>query len=353
MFYVSGQVLTEDGFIHAHLGIDGGRIVEFGEGESPEGARHRGIVVPAFINGHSHCADGGVALPAGIGLVEAVAPPDGLKHRHLQDAGDEALQASMSRFMEQGLSYGVSGIVDFREGGLHGVRLLSEISSPQQRTILGRPLSPHYDHEEVDALLDHCQGLGLSGASDMDPRYLESLADHVHRRGKILALHASEERREDIDLILSLEPSFLVHMSAAEGPDLSRVADEAVPVVICPRSNLFFGIVPPVQEMHERGVLTALGTDNAMTCSPDMRAEGECLLRLLKSQGSDASGLLDTCFNRVRKILNAKSDISDMLGEKVDLAIFPGDGRAPLADLFLRPRGLPALVLGNPPERRE
>lgn len=353
MIFISGQILLGDEFVVGYIGIEDGIIREIGEGDSPAAPLHHGIVIPSFINGHTHCADGGAPIPIDIGLEQAVAPPEGLKHRYLRSCSDEALRASMSAFMEESASHGSTAFVDFREGGLPGVLAINGLPMTQERVVLGRPVSPYYDQEEVDALLDNCHGLGLSCITDMDGDYMDALADHVHRRGKILALHASESRREDIGRILGLEPRFLVHMVEASDDDLRLCADQGVPVVVCPRSNLFFGRVTPVRRMRECGVETALGTDNSMVCTPDMRAEGEFLLRLLKSQKDDAAGLLDTCIMRIRKILNAQSGLPIMLGKEADLVIFPGDGKAPLTDLFLRPKGSPVTVRGASTTRRD
>ncbi|MDD3399178.1 MAG: amidohydrolase family protein [Candidatus Methanomethylophilaceae archaeon] len=353
MRYISGQILLGDEFVTGHIGIEDGIIKEIGDGDSPAPPLHQGIVLPSFINGHTHCADGAAPIPLDIGLEEAVAPPHGLKHRFLGGCSEDSLRSSMTSFMEESARHGSSAFVDFREGGLLGVKTLQGLPLIQRRVVLGRPVSPRYDHQEVDSLLDACEGLGLSCISDMDAGYLDSLADHVHRRGKILALHASENRREDIELVMSLEPDFLVHMVEASDDDLRRCADQGLPVVICPRSNLFFGKVTPVRRMRECGVETALGTDNAMVCNPDMRTEGEFLLRLLRSQNDDAAGLLDTCVTRIRKILNAESGLPIKLGKEADLVVFPGDGIAPLADLFLRPKGSPVTVRGAVPNRRD
>jgi cytosine/adenosine deaminase-related metal-dependent hydrolase len=46
-----------------------------------------------------------------------------------------------------------------------------------------------------------------------------------------------------------------------------------LPVVVCPRSNMFFGMVPPLARMVKAGVTVALGTDNAMIHQPDLFVE--------------------------------------------------------------------------------
>lgn len=347
MIYISGQILLEKEFVEGYVGLQSGIISEIGEGKCPGIPLYSGIVIPSFINGHSHCADGRAPLELHSDLVEAVAPPKGLKHRYLNSASDAELRSSMMKFMQNSMRTGSSSFIDFREGGLPGVRLLRSLPEPPSRIILGRPLSPSYDSQEVDDILDNCDGLGLSCVSDMERTYMEELTEHVHRRGKILALHASENGREDIDLVLSLEPRFLVHMTDASNRDMRLCAEQDVPVVICPRSNFFFGKITPVKRMQQAGLETMLGTDNAMVCVPDMRAEGEFLLRLIKSQNGETTDVLDTSLLRIRKLLNAESSIPIKLGNKADMVVFPGEGKLPLADLFLRTNGALALIQGE------
>lgn len=347
MIYISGQILLEEEFIEGYVGLQSGIIREIGEGKCPDTPLYHGIVIPSFINGHTHCADGLAPMNLNSGLIETVAPPQGLKHRYLNSASDTELRSSMMDFMQHSMRNGTSSFIDFREGGLRGVRLLQSLPAPPSRLVLGRPISPSYDSQEVDDILDNCDGLGLSCVSDMQRTYLEELTEHVHRRGKVLALHASENRREDIDLILSLQPRFLVHMVEASDQDMRLCSKQEVPVVICPRSNLFFGKVTPVKRMQDAELDIILGTDNAMICTPDMRAEGEFLLRLIKSQGGDSSDVLDTTLMRIRKLLNAESGLPIELGNKADMAVFPGRSKAPLADLFLRTHGALALIQGE------
>jgi cytosine/adenosine deaminase-related metal-dependent hydrolase len=86
---IEGRVVVEDGEITA---------IEEAETASTD------LVCPAFVNAHTHVGDS-IAKEAGRGLTleELVAPPDGLKHRLLEEASREELVGAMERslrFME-------------------------------------------------------------------------------------------------------------------------------------------------------------------------------------------------------------------------------------------------------------
>lgn len=230
-----------------------------------------------LCNCHTHLGDAFISLPKRAWTVEQlVAPPDGYKHRMLRDAGRGEVIGGMHRALRLMRDGGVTHFVDFREGGLQGVDMLEEASRQVDDVagvIMARPRQRRYDADEVDALLQTAEGIGVSSAADWPREELAKVADHVHREDKRFALHVSEVVREDIDAVLALQPSFLVHCCRATDADLQAVADAGVPVVVCPRANAFFGLRPPVERMLELDIPVMLGTDNAMLASPDMQAE--------------------------------------------------------------------------------
>jgi cytosine/adenosine deaminase-related metal-dependent hydrolase len=94
------------------------------------------------------------------------------------------------------------------------------------------------------------------------------------REDKIESLKKELKRiREDIDRILDLKPSFLVHMCRANADDIERVKEEGIPVVICPRSNDFFGIKPNLELLWRIGIEISIGTDNAMIADTNIYEE--------------------------------------------------------------------------------
>jgi len=246
---VEGRVVVEDGVITA---------VEAASVGSTD------VVLPAFVNAHTHVGDS-VAKEAGEGLsmAELVAPPDGLKHRILRSTDREALVEGMRRslrFMQAG---GTAAHVDFREGGVDGVSQLRAASTgvDVESVIMAR--------ESVEAMAAG-DGFGASGANDAD---FTRERTATREADKPFAIHAGEGDESDINAALDLDPDYLVHMVHARDVHLDRLADAAVPVVVCPRANLVAGVgLPPFEALDDRTTL-ALGTDNVMLNSPSMFRE--------------------------------------------------------------------------------
>lgn len=318
---LSGLVLTPDGLEEGYVLIEDGIISEIGSGKPPSRPSASGIIMPAPVNSHTHCADGNVRVSPGMSLEQLVAPPDGLKHRYLENAPDAELADSMRRFAAESHRFGASGFIDFREGGLRGCRLLRE--SVPGAVVLGRPVSPEFDPAEVEAILDVADGIGLSSISDVDYGYAEKVADAVRERRKIFALHVSERVREDIDAVLSLDPSFVVHMIEATDGDMLKCSESEVPAVVCPRSNAFFGKVPPLERMADCGLDVSIGTDNAMLCNPDLRADAELFAKILSSRGGDADDVWKAMSFNSRRLLHRNDRIWLRKGGPADVAVLP------------------------------
>ena len=281
---ISGFIQGRGGLRRGYAEVVDGKVVRFGNGD-PGASDMHAVMVPGVVNGHTHCADYGLKIPKGLTLEQLVAPPDGLKHRYLREAGKGQLISDMRSFSEDSRTFGTELFVDFREGGVEGCRMLREASP--DALILGRPVSPEFDPEEIGSILDVADGIGISSISDMPMDYIEQVADEVRSRNSIFAVHVSERVREDIDAVLSLDPAFIVHMCEATDDDLLKCAEAEVPIVVCPSSNSYFGKVPPVARMQSCGVDIALGTDNGMLAAPDMAREASRLLAALESQGGD------------------------------------------------------------------
>ncbi|NUB92927.1 amidohydrolase family protein [Haloterrigena sp. SYSU A558-1] len=229
------------------------------------------IILPAFVNAHTHIGDS-IAKEAGGGLSleELVAPPDGLKHRLLRRASQEELAAAMRRSLQFMQESGTASCLEFREGGVEGVETL-------ERAADGLEIEPiAFGRGSIDAM--HAgDGFGASGANDAN---FDAEREATREAGKPFGIHAGEVDETDIDPALDLEPEFLVHMVHPEPDHLDRVAEQEVPIVVCPRSNLVTDVgLSPYTELSERTTL-ALGTDNVMLNSPSMFREMEFLAKL-------------------------------------------------------------------------
>jgi len=166
--------------------------------------------------------------------------------------------------------------MDFREEGVEGIRALRLAANGTgvEPFILGRPMAWN-DRNELSLVLDEGDGLGLSALKDMDYDIARRVSVETHRKGRFLALHASEDKREPIDPILDLKPSLLIHLTHATKNDLERVADAHCTVAFCPRSNALFGGYPPISTAVKLGIPFVLGTDNLMFSAPDLFREME------------------------------------------------------------------------------
>jgi cytosine/adenosine deaminase-related metal-dependent hydrolase len=324
MDVLSGSVLTEDGIVDGYVCIKDGVISSIEEGTPPERPIASGLIVPPMVNSHTHCADAGLKVPPGMTIEDLVAPPNGLKHQYLKRLDESSLERDIRTYAELSRSNGIGTFIDFREGGERGCTILRK--TVPGAVILGRPLSAEYDQQETSRILDLADGMGISSISDMEHGYIEKIADHVREKRKILAVHASERNREDIDFILSLDPAFIVHMTEATDSDLLKCAEAEVPIVVCTRSNLYFGKVPPIKRMLDCGVDVAIGTDNAMLCEPDLRSEAGAFLNVLISQGGHINDVIDPMFRCGRKILYPHNKIHITVGTTADLAVLPYSG---------------------------
>lgn len=262
-------VVQLEGTIIAGEGLESlrGRVV-FEEGRIQAVEEHStnstDIILPAFVNAHTHIGDS-VAKEAAVGLSldEAVVPPTSRKHHRLQEASRQKLVTAMRRTMAFMETTGTATFLDFREFGTEGALALRDAATEQAV----RPFVFGSDDPDV---LDVADGYGASGANDAE---FTQHREAARAAGKPFAIHAGEPDATDIHPALDLDPDLLVHMVHAGPVHLSRVADEGVPIAVCPRANLVLDVgLPPLRELLDHTTV-ALGTDNVMLNVPSMFRE--------------------------------------------------------------------------------
>jgi cytosine/adenosine deaminase-related metal-dependent hydrolase len=275
---VRGRVVVEDGRIEAVEEVD---------------TASTDIVLPAFVNAHTHLGDS-VAKDAAVGLSldEAVAPPDSLKHRRLAAADRAELVTAMRRTLRLVERTGTASCLDFRESGVAGARALREAARPVS-------VDPFIFGSGDPSVLDVADGFGASGANDDDFTDERAAAAAA---GVPFAIHAGEPNATDIHPALDLDPDLLVHMVHAERDHLDRVTDESVPVAVCPRANAVLNVGrAPVRDLLDHTTV-ALGTDNVMLNPPSMFREmaytarefdvtAREVLRMATTAGAEIAGL--------------------------------------------------------------
>ena len=319
--FTAGGYMVEGGSLEPCTVVCAGGMAEIDRSE-PDRCDFSAVFIRDMVNAHTHCGDYGLKVPPGLTVEELVAPPDGLKHRYLSSLDSRGLEDNIRRFDSVSAGHGTASFVDFREGGLEGCRALRRCS--RDAIVLGRPVSKEYDPDEIAGILSVADGIGISSISDIEPRYLESVADDVRRERKMFALHASERVREDIDAILSLDPTFIIHMCEATGGDLAKCAEAEVPIVVCPTSNAYYGKETPIVRMLENDADVMLGTDNGMLCEPDLISEAGVFSELVSRQGGDPGEAWKALANS-SKLLNRTTRMEYQTKERYLTVVPQGD----------------------------
>jgi cytosine/adenosine deaminase-related metal-dependent hydrolase len=262
------------------------------------------IVAPALVNSHVHLGDS-VAKDVGDGepLEKLVKPPNGIKHRVLQETSREDLVHAMQDSMKTMLATGTTTFLDFREGGVEGVEIIKDAVEdvPIRPLFLGRQPSFFEKNVESSKIMEDAQeilksthGIGLSGFGEVDDETARIVADCCLKAGKISAVHVAENEKvqreslketgaTEVERALKAGLQLLIHLTRPLNSDLKRVARSETPVVLCPRSNgILANGIPPLKEMWKLGINLLLGTDNLMFNSPDMFREMEYALKVTR-----------------------------------------------------------------------
>ncbi|MDR0900650.1 MAG: amidohydrolase family protein [Methanobrevibacter sp.] len=349
--------------------IDDGKIIEISdsvkEGEIIDATGC--IVCPSFLNAHTHIGDSIIADAAyGKSIEEIVKPPNGIKHLALEEASDDELKIAMKKSMGFMLQTGTSHFIDYREGGLDGVKLLKSIIAedkiPINPIILGRDNS-FFDEDPnihqvkiaIRKLLKHCDGIAPSGFGEITDEVAEIIAIECRNKEKIASIHVAEYEKLQKDSIAisgkseverAINSGFnqLVHVVSPIANDLDLIAKADANIVLCPRSNAGFGNgISPLPEILGKGINPLIGTDNIMINSPNIFKELEFTLKIMRVYYKDyiapkeilkmATSNIRYASSTINKLIN-KSMIKE--GEEAQLFIAKNSSKDPYLSLINR-----------------
>ncbi|MBQ2652090.1 MAG: amidohydrolase family protein [Methanobrevibacter sp.] len=285
--------------------VDEGKIIEIGK-ESREGKIidvEGAVVCPSFVNGHVHIGDSIIKDEGyGLSLSEMVRPPNGVKHVALANATDDELTQVMKESMWDMVNSGTTHFIDYREGGIKGVKLLKEASKdiPIKPIILGRDDSFYGDDPNlgkvkvaIKKLLKVADGIAPSGFGEITEEVAELIVSECSKQGKISSIHVAESESNQIESLnefgkteieKGVKNGFdqLVHLTNPKSNDLDLVSKSSSNVVVCPRANATLNVgVCRLNDMLDLGIRPLLGTDNVMLNSPNMIRELEFTLKLM------------------------------------------------------------------------
>ena len=197
--------------VRENIVVDDGKIIEISK-EAKEGKIidvDGAVVCPSFINGHIHIGDSIIKDEGyGLSLSEMVRPPDGVKHVALSNAEDDELIEAMRQSMIDMIDSGTTHFIDYREGGIEGVKLLRKASAdlPIKPIILGRDDSFYGDDPDLSKvkvairkLLKIADGIAPSGFGEITPEVADLIVEECNRQGKISSIHVAESESNQIE----------------------------------------------------------------------------------------------------------------------------------------------------------
>ncbi|WP_405291821.1 amidohydrolase family protein [Methanobrevibacter sp.] len=308
MFTISNAIILKGQNLipsRENIVVDEGKIIEIKK-DAKEGKiidADGAVACPSFINGHIHIGDSIIKDEGyGLSLSEMVKPPDGVKHKALANATDEELINAMQESMWDMVNSGTTHFIDYREGGIEGVKLLRQASKdiPIKPIILGRDDSFYGDDPDLSKvktalrkLLKVADGIAPSGFGEITEEVASLIVSECSKQGKISSIHVAESESNQIESLnefnkTEIEKGIinqfdqLVHLTNPKNNDLELVSKSNPNVVVCPRANATLNVgVCRLNEMLNLGIKPLLGTDNVMLNSPNMLRELEFTLKLM------------------------------------------------------------------------
>jgi len=152
------------------------------------------LLLPGLINSHTHIGDN-FAKELGFNkdLVEIVAPPFGLKHKLLRQTSEEIIIKGIKNATLEMLSNGITCFIDFREGGVNGVKLLKKALENYSINclIFGRFM----DESEIDLIFELADGVGLASYEKISANNKKFVSLSKQNTKKLISCHCAEKNR--------------------------------------------------------------------------------------------------------------------------------------------------------------
>lgn len=345
--------------------VEDGKIIEISK-ESAEGKIidvEGAVVCPSFINGHMHIGDSIIKDEGySLSLSEMVKPPNGVKHKALANATDGELIDAMKQSMWDMVRSGTTHFIDYREGGIDGIKLLKKANKdiPIKPIILGRDDSFYGVDPDlgkvrtaIRKILKIADGIAPSGFGEITEDVARIIVEECEKQSKISSIHVAESESNQIESLNKFNKteiekgvknnfSQLVHLTNPKRNDLELASNSSSNVVVCPRANATLNVgVCRLNEMLGLGMKPLLGTDNVMLNSPNMLRELEFSLKLMSvyyNSYIDPKQLLqmattNICGHKINEIVQ-KSVIDE--GNFAEFAIFKSFSKNPYLNICNR-----------------
>lgn len=324
--------------------IANGKILEIGpnikEGEIIDAENC--IISPTFLNGHTHIGDS-IIMDEGdsLSLSKMVQPPNGIKHKALNEADPEDIINNMRVSMVDMLLSGTTHFIDYREGGIEGIKLLKKAAKdlPINPIIFGRDSSFYGDDpdmalvkKQLRKILKIADGIGLSGFGEISTEVADLITSQCEKKNKISSIHTAESQSannksldktglSEIERAIDANFNQVVHCTQASDNDIKKIKDSNTNLVLCPRANACLNIgIPPIKQILNEEIYPFIGSDNLMLNSPNIMRDLEFSLKLTRAYYREYFNPIDflkmATTNNAKLMLTNKT-LYDTIGKSV------------------------------------
>lgn len=234
------------------------------------------LLMPGLINSHVHIGDS-FAKERGYnkGLIDVVAPPNGLKHLLLEKISPEIKINGIKQATLEMISNGIIFFMDFREGGAQGIKILKD--ALKDNSIKYQIYGRFNNIEEIEHIFREADGIGLSSYKNLDNPIKKKLRKNKEKYKKLIACHHAEKRRKPKLFEQILKDNLiqiLIHGTQLLESDLKKIKNKNISLILCPRCNGYFGLgFPPIEEIVKLNIPVSIGTDNIMINTPNLFEE--------------------------------------------------------------------------------
>ena len=248
------------------------------------------VLIPGLINSHTHIGDS-FAKEKGHnkGLIEVVSPPKGIKHQLLRETSKTEKVKGIKYAVHEMISNGITYFMDFRENGVNGIELLQEgLRNESIRCLIFGRFNQLDEAQEVFKKSD---GIGLSSYHYLTEELKSELKTIRSHSSKKIACHVAELNYDTLLFNQILDDALvdiIVHGTQLRISDLRKLQQKKIKLVLCPRSNGYFGLgYPPINDLLDLNIPFSLGTDNVMVNNLNLFEEMRYLYYIARNQIKD------------------------------------------------------------------
>jgi len=248
------------------------------------------LLIPGLINSHIHIGDNfAKELGFNKNLIEIVTPPHGLKHQLLSSTSNEIKFNGIKNAIIEMLSNGITCFMDFRERSIEGINFLKE---GLKNTLINYLIFGRFEKtNEIESIFKLADGIGLASYRKLTKDNKERVKFYKNKYKKPIACHDAELKRDNdlLEAIINDDlTDIIIHGTHYTMVDLKLIKKNNLSLVMCPRSNGYFGVgFPPIINALKLKIPISLGTDNLMANNPDLFEELRYLYRISRVLGKE------------------------------------------------------------------